>query len=206
MIIKLTDDSLQITPLSEVTNQLFDRNEITDTTTFLKVRQKNNIVPSKISFFTSRCYGTCPSFFLEIDSSGYVKFYGHDYTDVHGGAKGRITSRDYEIILSKIHNVLIDSIKTEYEAGYTDSQTCLIVIDYNNKRLQSKVYGYDQEPIELRILFHSLFVVTDNLNLKSDSTITISDFYHFPVFKKYFPPPPPPIKTKFKFTAPQIEE
>jgi hypothetical protein len=101
-----------------------------------------------------------------------------------------IDIKEYTLLLSKIHNLSIDSIKTEYEAGYTDAQTCLIVMDYNNKSISSEVYGYEEEPIELRLLFHELFYIVKTISLKEDSTINKLSFYHYPILLKFFPPPP----------------
>jgi hypothetical protein len=203
-ITKLVKDTIQIVPVSERAKLTYELNEIKDTIDFIKIKQKNNIIPSKVSFFTSKCYGTCPSFFLEIDSTRQVKFYGNEYTEVLGGAKGIIDVQDYHALMIKIQNLQIDSIKTEYEASWTDDQTCLVVIDYNKMRIQSKVYGNSEEPIELRLIFHKLFEIARKLELEKDSTIKYSSFNHFSVFNNVFPPPPDIVK--HLYTMPKVDE
>lgn len=206
-ILKLNNDTLQLNPLKEDTILLFSRNDkITrDTITFLRIQAKNNIVPSNISFFSSMCFGYCPSLIIEIDSSRNVKFYGHAYTKIEGGFKGTIGFKDYSIILKKIRNIQLDSIKENYSASWTDDQKCGIVIDYENKSFHSSVYGFDKEPVELRILFHKLIEIYKCIDLEKDS-IDLSNFKHYEMYSTIVPPPPPPFVQQHKFIPPKVIE
>jgi hypothetical protein len=204
-IVTFGNEKLRLIPYSKETEVLLDQyNDFKkDTVTFYKVKTKNNIVPSKISFFSSVCYGICPSIIIEIDSSKRILYYGYAFTEKKGGYKGIISSRQYSIILNKIRNLELDSIKEDYSASWTDDQTCGIVIDYENKSLYSRVYGFDKEPIELRILFHKLMEVYKSIDLERDS-INVSDFKHGDMFYRIFPPPPPPYKQGARFIPPNV--
>jgi hypothetical protein len=204
-IIILNNDTLQLNPLTKETRLLFsDGKKISkDTITFFKVKAKNNLVPSNISFASSGCFGPCPSILLEIDSSRNIKFYGHSFSKITGGYKGTMRPADYSFILKKIRNIELDSVKENYSASWTDDQTCGIVIDYDNKLFHSRVYGFDQEPIELRILFHKLIEIYKSIDLEKDS-IDLSDFKHEEMFSRIVPPPPPPFIQKNKFIPPEV--
>jgi hypothetical protein len=204
-IIKLNNDTLQLNPLTEETKLLFNSYDKinSDTITFLKVKAKNNIVPSNVTFLSSMCFGSCPSLIIEIDSSRKVKFYGHAYTKLEGGFKGIIGFNDYSFILNKIRNIQLDSVKENYSSGWTDDQTCGIVIDYNNKSVHSRVYGFDKEPIELRILFHKLIEIYKSLDLEKDS-IDLSKFKHYEMYSTIVPPSPPHFDQKNRFIPPNV--
>jgi hypothetical protein len=207
-ILTLSDDSLVISATTKETKELYDHyvDFKADKIILHKVKKKNSIIPSKISFFSSRCYGTCPSILLEIDSSKKVSFYGYAYADKEGGYTGKISMKDYSFILNKIRNLQLDSIKEDYSANWTDDQTCGVVIDYQNKVLHSRVYGFDKEPIELRILFHKLIEVYKQINLQKES-IDLSNFKHKEMYNKIVPPPPPPyFDEKVKFIPPKLED
>lgn len=194
-IVELNNEILQLSPSSEPTKSLlsgYDNINI-DTIKFSKVKAKNNLLPLGISFSSSGCFGSCPSMLLEIDSSRNVKFYGHSFTKFKGSFKGVIEEKDYLSILKKIHNLQLDSIKENYSASWTDDQTCGIVIDFGNKTLRSRVYGFDKEPIELRILFHKLIEIYKDIDLQKASA-DISDFKHEEMYNSIVPPPPPPPK------------
>jgi hypothetical protein len=204
-IIKLNNDTLQLNPFTEETKLLFSSYDKInkDTITFYKVKAKNSIVPSNVSFFSSGCFGSCPSIILEIDSSRNVKFYGRSYVKLKGGFKGTLEFNDYSIILKKIRNLQLDSIKEYYSASWTDVQTSGIVIDYDNKSLNSLVYGFDKEPIELRILFHKLIEIYKSIDLEKDS-LDLSDFKHKEMYYTIVPPPPPPFIQQNKYIPPTI--
>lgn len=207
-IADLNEEQMELIPDTKETRQLFEyyENFKIDTIIFFKLKQKNNIKPARISFISSGCMGSCPALMLEIDSSRNVLFYGHSYSKLLGGYKGIISFREYSLLLNKIRNLELNNIKEEYIAGWTDDQACKIILDYGDKSISSLVYGFDKEPIELRILFHKLFEVYKGIDLKKDS-IDLSSFKHKELYYRILPPPPPPPPlTGPKYTAPVLED
>ncbi len=73
-IAKLTADSLFLQP---VVNDTMRKKHIR----MEKIKEANSLVPEKIFFTSSGCYGSCPSMILEIDSSRNFLFYGILYTE-----------------------------------------------------------------------------------------------------------------------------
>jgi hypothetical protein len=203
-IADLSVERMQLMPDTKETLQLFEyfENLKIDTISFYKVKQKNNIIPSRISFISSGCMGSCPSLVLEIDSSRNVLFYGYSYSKLRGGYKGIISSGEYSLLVNKIRNLELDSIKEEYIADWTDGQACKVIIDYEDNSFSSFVYGHDKEPTELRILFHKLFEVYKGIDLKKDS-IELSSFMHKEMYYKMVPPPMATMP-QIKYAAPVV--
>jgi hypothetical protein len=169
-ILKLDDDSLVMSSGDIVTSALFEYYKGLNPKRIAlhKIKEKNKISPSKITFFSSKCFGNCPSFTIEIDSSRKVIFTGHSDAEIEGRYTGTISSRQYQLLLLKIWKLPIENIKSSYNAGWKDDQSCSIDISYDNKKLHSSVYGYDKEPIELRILIQKFFKLYSQLELKKD--------------------------------------
>lgn len=147
-----------------------------DTLQLSRIQPVNDIVPEKIFFYSSLCFGTCASMYLRVDSARHLLFYGARYTTLQGGYSGTITRDDYKMILRLISELPVNTIKPQYQANWTDDQTCNVAIDYNGKTLFSSVYGFDEEPAALRLLLHKLAAVYKKANLKKDATVTANSF------------------------------
>lgn len=131
--------------------------------------------------------------YLEIDSIGNLYFNGKNYTEQKGFYFGKLSKKDFEAIILNINSINIGSLEEKYDAHWTDDQTCGIFIKTTDTTYKSSAYGFDREPIELRILFHKLTEVYKNVTLKKDSTIDSK--WKFEKFQyELYPPPPPPIK------------
>lgn len=195
-IIKSDYENLFIRPIDPKAMGLFENFEGLnwDTLKLRKVKPKNDIKIKKIGFYSTGCYGTCPAMYLEIDSLGNILFSGNRYTKKIGLFSGKIAKSELELILDKVHNIQLDGLKAHYEAGYTDAQTCGIKIQTEKKVYESKVYGSDEEPVELRILFHKLMELYKQANLEQDSTIDKK--FEFKDFRIKSYPVPPPVKPK----------
>ena len=179
-LVCLTSKKLQLIAIDQYTKDRI-KNQVdgkgrSDTLTLHKIRSKNNIAPTKISFFASGCYGTCPSMYLEIDQFRNVAFYGRHHTLRKKGHSGRISKKEYAMILSHIHRLPLDQLKESYSANWTDDQTCCISIEHDGKTITCSAYGYDQEPIELRILFQRFIQLSDKLKLIPDHSIHEDSF------------------------------
>lgn len=192
-IAKLTADSLFLQP---VVNDTMRRKLIR----MEKIKEANSLVPEKIFFTSSGCYGSCPSMILEIDSSRNFLFYGILYTEAKGGYRGKINAGLYNELCRKIRQLPLRDLKEFYEAGWTDDQVCGIAIKTHGEVITSSAYGFNEEPAALRILLNYLMDLYHHVNLVKDSMITHFYFEAQPEFshisKGIMPPPvnPPGVK------------
>jgi hypothetical protein len=193
LILKVNEDSLVLQPRTA-------EGELGEPIRLGKIEAKNAMVPVEIFFASSGCFGSCPSLFLKVDSGNHVQFYGERYTDSTGSYTGAITKVEYNAIISRIHNLNIDSLKTNYEAGWTDDQTCAVMITAPGMQIHASVYGYDKEPVELRILMNYLAKLYKRIHLKKNALnepefIEINEEFKT-IMPVILPPPvpPPPFK------------
>ena len=110
--------------------------------------------------------------YLEIDRLGNVIFDGRAYTEKEGLYSGTLSKNELERILSEINSIQLDSLKIWYAANWTDDQTCGVSIETMNKTYESSAYGFNKEPMELRMLFDRLMELHKNMELTKDSTIS----------------------------------
>ena len=117
------------------------------------------------------CFGTCPSMYLEIDSMGNFFFEGKNFTEKEGLYSGILSDDELKIIKSEINSIQLDKLSELYMARWTDDQTCGVSIKTKDKTYESSAYGFNNEPVELRILFHKLMELYKTIELKKDSNI-----------------------------------
>ncbi len=180
-IFELTKDSL-------IASIYYEDERRNDTFRLVKLSAKNSLVPEKILFASSGCFGSCPSMSLEIDSSRNFLFWGGGYTNNKGFYRGQLSLAQYQQVLTRVRQLPLDSLKEKYEADWSDDQTAGIVIITKDKQIESAAYGFDKEPVELRVLFHKLSELYKTVPLKPDSSITLDYFYRYNILK--LPPPP----------------
>jgi hypothetical protein len=176
-----------------------------DTTIYTKVRPKNNITPAAIYFASSGCLHDCLVTQLEIDSNRNVRFYGHSPGLTTGGYTGKLNEVEYNVIISKIRNLPVDSLQNYYEESGTDLETLGIAIAHDNKITRSSVYGEEAVPIELNILLIKLMNQAHEIHLQPDSSVKNENFIQHPQLKpitNLLAPPPPTIR---KFTPPKVD-
>lgn len=189
-ILKLNDSNLILAPITENTLKLIGTSgESTDTVHLKKIPAKNNTDMKRIGFYSGPCFGVCPSMYMEIDNAGNILFDGLRYTEKEGLFAGKIPERELKQILRKVRSIDLDNLKKEYTARWTDDQACRIKIETDKKTYESSVYGFDKEPIALRILLHKLMETYKTAQLIQDSTILKK--FAFPEFQQSgFPTPP----------------
>ena len=189
-ILKLDDSNLVLTPVTKSTLELLGTSgEGSDTIHLKKMPAKNNAGIKRIGFYSGPCFGVCPSMYLEIDSAGNILFNGLRYTEKEGLFAGKIPGPELKQILRRVHNIDLDNLKKEYAARWTDDQACRIKIETDENTYETSVYGFDKEPVALRILFHKLMETYKTARLKQDSTIM--EKFAFPEFQQSgFPTPP----------------
>ncbi|MGS2741072.1 DUF6438 domain-containing protein [Sinomicrobium sp. M5D2P17] len=189
-ILELNDSNLTLTPITEKALELIGATgKSTDTIRLKKIPAKNDTDVKRIGFYSGPCFGVCPSMYLEIDNAGNILFNGLRYTEKEGLFAGKIPRSELKQILREVRNVDLDNLKKEYTARWTDDQACRIKIETAKKTYETSVYGFDKEPVALRILFHKLMETYKTARLKQDSTILKK--FAFPEFQQSgFPTPP----------------
>jgi hypothetical protein len=174
------------------------RKHYSDTLTLGRIKEKNRIIPTMISFHSSGCYGTCPSISLDVDSNRTIRYFGGGFAKKEGGYKGTISDQDYKVLLRLIHQLPLKTLKKDYAANWTDDQTCTIAIRYNGKWKTCRVYGCDQEPIELRLLLQRFFLIDQKTQLSPDSTVNNNNFKAYQVAASW--------KEKIPFLPPVVSD
>jgi len=199
----LTDELLSIHPITNESNSILN-NYYTAKNNQLnlkRIQEKYQYDIKRIGFYSTACFGHCPSMYLEIDSDRNIFFNGVLYTEKTGLFSGSISENEFEIIKRKINSIDLKNLKKQYSASWTDDQECGFIVRTSNDVFKSSAYGFDQEPIELRALFHKLMEVYKTAELMPD-TLT-KDSFKFKglasLVKPFSPPPPqPPIENVSK--------
>ncbi len=154
-----------------------------------KVNDSFDWQPVRIAYYSSLCYGVCPAMYLEIDSAGNFYFIGGSFTEKIGNYSGTLSPDVFVRVVSELNCIQLDSLQQYYEASWTDDQTCGVLIQTIDTIYKSSAYGFDEEPVELRILFHTLMELYKDVELKEDSLI--EDKFLFQNFPYENIPPPP---------------
>ncbi|HFA52061.1 MAG TPA: hypothetical protein ENJ95_23845 [Bacteroidetes bacterium] len=196
LIKKIDSQNLKLVPLTHSTKSLL-RKGFKNKIKLSKVIQKNDIKFDRIAFYSTVCHGTCPSMYLEIDSIGNLLFLGRGYTDKDGAFIGKIDENELGVISQKINSIQLDNLEKFYSSNWTDDQTCGVKIKAGNNVYESHAYGFNTEPVELRILFHKLMEIYKEAELKSDTMVAEKFQLEELIYRGYPPvPPPPPNKKK----------
>lgn len=141
-VIKHNDTSLVVKPVSNLSSKLFkNRDEILFTKQEYSV--DDEIILEKICFHTSYCFGTCPTYHLEIDSSKNVNLFIEEIykkdsefevdKDKIGYYKGEIENHDYSKLVNLIRTCNLNLLKFD-EADCCDGSVITIIVYYNGKR------------------------------------------------------------------------
>lgn len=191
----LSKDSLVLTPIEKDTRNLFYHLKDTSKSFSLKkIVKKNDFKFERIGLYSSMCFGTCPSMFLEIDSFGNFLFDGGYGTNSSGFYLGELSLKQLNLIDKKINQIDLNKLKSDYDARYTDAQTICLKVLFPKDSIETKVYGYSSEPIELRMLFHYLMELYKEVELKPEEyEFQVLDNIKFrDLLMKRHPLPPPP--------------
>ena len=104
----------------------------------------------KIEYQTTHCYGTCPVFSIEINKDKTGLFEASDYNsetgisivDLHrkknnskeikGTFRAIIKDDSFSEIINLVNYMDFPTLKDNYSVNWTDDQTCILKITYNN--------------------------------------------------------------------------
>lgn len=196
-ICKIDKQILHLLPLSSNLKK-YCKNEKIDTLKLFKAKKQNYLDYRLVTLGSSGCYGTCPVFNFQIDQSKNILFNGEHYVSKEGTFKARSDDQFYKILIDKLQYVDFKKLKSEYEASWTDDLTIGFIVETKNKLYQTRVYGTDKEPIELRSVFGYIFSNYEQFDfVKSDETLKYDSIL--------FGMGVPPIEETIKFIPPEVK-
>lgn len=154
-IIKLTDDTLVLSPLNAEAARLINNQQ---RITFI---DRSLIYDSlfqfqKIYFSGTGCYGNCPAMKLEIDSSGKIIFLGEYNTGVYKGLhEGYLNRQQLDSLIDLLSRSDLDRFPTILGHAI-DAPTYQFKFHYNGKERTSK--GYFVPCLDLPMLYYLLSI------------------------------------------------
>lgn len=121
----------------------------------------------KINFSTTGCYGTCPVFDLSVNAYRTAFFNAISYNDKKEGKfTVTIDTAAYNNLIATINYMKLTSLKDNYFVGWTDDQTALLEITYNNGQTK-KIRDYGEVgTFGLANLYKQLFALRETQKWK----------------------------------------
>ncbi len=185
LINALNDSIISLSPITNETKLVLQRyNKINfDTLNLNRIEIKNDFEFDKIGFFSSVCFGVCPSMYLEIDYERNILFQKLNTDKPNSFFSGKISEKQFSLIKTKINSLELKKLDEYYSVDWTCDQSCEIVIQGGTNIINTGAYGYGKEPIELRLLFEKLMDFHDKFDLTEDSTV-ISKFFFSELYNR----------------------
>jgi len=97
-----------------------------------ELKQSPNQIES-IEINTSYCFGTCPSFNLKLLKNGTANFEGIGYTKQEGKSTKRLSPETFKELAALATYINIKNLKDNYAVNWTDDQTAILKITFNDK-------------------------------------------------------------------------
>ncbi len=166
-ISKLNDETIELITDKATLSRHFD--DRMDTINLRKVKPRFNTDFDRIEFESSECFGSCPSLKLIIYRNGQISYEGRAYTEKNGYYSGNLTKAQMDRIKRKINLINLNQVRSKYAAIWSDDVKYDISIHTNNSMYKTEIYGFDKEPIELRILIHELMELYKHTEMRKDS-------------------------------------
>lgn len=119
----------------------------------------------KITLERFGCYGTCPVYKIKLNIDGTVKYTGIKYVDKIGKYSGELFLLRYGKLCYMIDEYLEKYNEINYEAPWTDDETCIISLLMKNGTI-IKITDYGRQgPIELWAIQKTIDGLVSNLEL-----------------------------------------
>lgn len=182
-IVNLGAEQLELKPLNTEDKELLTQagRVANGTLIFNKIQTLSDKPFTKLAFYSTVCYGTCPAMYVELDAKGNVIFKAKRFTIEEGWYTGKIAKEDLESITTLINTIALEKLQDNYKADYTDAATKGILIEKDGKKYITSVYGSGKEPLELRILFNILLQAYKKAQLSPskdlESSLSFKEFY-----------------------------
>lgn len=87
----------------------------------------------RIVLARSGCFGTCPSYLVELHGDGSVRYEGRGFVDVEGEHRYRVPEAELAALVETLRAKDLWSMRPSYRAGITDNPTYELVIDMGGK-------------------------------------------------------------------------
>lgn len=96
----------------------------------------------RLIFHTGTCFGACPDYCMSIGRDGKVEFWGGLFSKYSGYYTSELSAAQLESVVAVMDNEGWDSLKTNYQAGWTDDRTVNIALVKNGRMVKSiRDYG-----------------------------------------------------------------
>lgn len=95
----------------------------------------------KITLRRSSCFGSCPSYRVEIDGNGHVSFLGERDTAVHGDASGEISRKQVRRLYNAFRKAQFFWLYDSYRAQITDLPEYRVSISYDDHKMEVLDYA-----------------------------------------------------------------
>jgi len=115
---------------------------------FPPIRDWNSL---RITLKRTTCFGTCPSYRVEIHGDGTVLYEGQAYVAVTGSHRGSVSKEDVSELVDVFRNVDYFSLRDEYVWPATDLPTYETSIEIDGKLKKVKDYAGEQVGMPLSI-------------------------------------------------------
>lgn len=126
--------------------------------------------------------------YLEIDNTSNFYLIGAKYNKKIGFYSSKFIPDIFNLVVSAINCIQLDSLNQYYEASWTDDQTCGVLIQTTDTIYKSSAYGVDREPAELSILLYTLMEVYKIVELTEDAIVQ-QNFQHWNFQNEIYPNP-----------------
>ncbi len=87
----------------------------------------------RIVLARSGCYGTCPSYLVELHGDGSARYEGDRFVDVEGEHRYQVPVTKIEALVESLRAKDLWSMRPSYRAGITDNPTYELVIDMDGQ-------------------------------------------------------------------------
>lgn len=121
-----------------------------------------------IKIVTSRCFGTCPVFEMMIDAAGKARYHAIQFNDEEGFFTGKLSAEDMQDLLGLLQYMALDKLDTDYMVNWTDDQTAVLKIGYNEKVKRIRDYG-ERGTFGLRLLYDWFFRYRKKVSWRRDN-------------------------------------
>jgi hypothetical protein len=120
---------------SSITDTLQYLNLIDNFINIKKSHPKYSI--ENIEFSTDHCFGVCPVFSFTIDSKGAADYEAIEFNAQQGKFKANLSSAIKDSLFQLLNDIDFPNLKDNYAVSWTDQQTAILKITYNNGEIKT---------------------------------------------------------------------
>jgi Domain of unknown function (DUF6438) len=116
----------------------------------------------RIRYETSGCFGTCPSFELDIKADRTTIYNALHYNNPDGKFKGVIDEASYNQLVGLLNYIDFPNLKDSYAVNWTDDAGCTLTITYDGGKVK-KISDYGElGTFGLTRVYDMLFALREN--------------------------------------------